>query len=196
MATVVANMSMSLDGFVADPDDGVDELFGWYFSGPVEVRTHVDWLTFGMHEPSAGHLRESFARCGAILTGRHLFDVAGGWRGAHPAGAPVVVVTHEVPHGWPREDAPFTFVTEGVEAAVAAAKEIAGDKVVAVASANVTQQCLDAGLVDELWVDLVPVLLGKGVRFFDRLATAPIRLETPAVLEGTGVTHLTYTVLR
>ena len=75
-------------------------------------------------------------------------------------GRPVVVVTHSVPEGWPRDDAPFSFVTDGIEAATERAKALAGDKVVGVNGGTIASQCLDAGLLDEIWVDLVPVLLG------------------------------------
>jgi len=87
-----------------------------------------------------------------------------------------------------------TLVTEGVESAVAQAMVVARDKVVSVASANIAQQCLNAGLLDEIRVDLAPVLLGEGIRFFDNLTSAPIELEGPRVIEGTGVTHLYYRV--
>ncbi len=106
---------------------------------------------------------------GALISGRRLFDITGGWNGNHPMGVPVFVVSHAVPDGWPRRDARFTFVTDGVESAVARAKATAGARAVAVASANVAQQCLKAGLIDEIRVDLVPVLLGEGIRFFDSL---------------------------
>ena len=104
------------------------------------------------------------------------------------------VVTHSIPGGWPRDDAPFTFVTGGVEKAIAEAKAVAGDKIGAVVSANIAQQCLTDGLLDEIVVDLVPVLLGEGIRFFDNLEGGPIELEGPQVIEGTGVTHLSYRV--
>jgi len=107
---------------------------------------------------------------GALICGRRLFDITNGWGGNHPVGAPVFVVTHTVPEGWPREDAPFTFVTDGPESAVRQAQAVAGDKVVAVATPTITQQLLDAGLLDEIAVNLVPVLLGEGIRFFDNLA--------------------------
>jgi len=106
----------------------------------------------------------------------------------------VFVVTHTVPEGWPREDAPFTFVTDGPESAVRQAQAVAGDKVVAVATPTITQQLLDAGLLDEIAVNLVPVLLGEGIRFFDNLAGSPVKLEGPTVIEGTDVTHLHYRV--
>ena len=195
MALVVANMSMSLDGFIADPADGVEHLFGWYGNGDVTVPTADPRLTFHVSEASAAHLRGMLGNVGALISGRRLFDVAEGWGGNHPVGAPVFVVTHTAPQGWPHDDAPFTFVTEGgVEQAVAQAKAVAGDKIVAIASANVAQQCLNAGLLDAIAVDLVPVLLGEGIRFFDHLSEAPVKLENPRVVEGNCVTHLYYRV--
>jgi dihydrofolate reductase len=195
MITVVANMSMSLDGFIADPADGVEHLFGWYNNGNVTVPTADARMTFHVSEASAAHLRGLFTNVGALVCGRRLFDVAKGWGGNHPTGAPVFVVTHTIPEGWPRDDAPFTFITEGgVERAVAQAKAVASDKIVAIASANIAQQCLNAGLLDAIAVDLVPVLLGAGIRFLDHLSGTPITLEDPLVVEGTAVTHLYYRV--
>lgn len=194
MALVIANMSMSLDGFIADPSDGVEHLFGWYNNGDVTVPTADAQWTFHTSAASAAYLRETFANVGALIAGRHLFDVANGWGGNHPAGVPVFVVTHSVPDGWPRAGAPFTFVTDGVESAVAQARAVAGDKIAAVGSANIAQQCLNARLLDGIAVDLVPVLLGEGIRFFDHLTRAPVKLEDPRVIEGTGVTHLYYRV--
>lgn len=194
MATVVAQMSMSLDGFVADPADGVEHLFRWYGNGDVAVPTADPRLTFHTSAASAGHLRAAFAAVGALVCGRRLFDLTGGWGGNHPTGAPVFVVTHTVPDGWPRADAPVAFVTDGLERALARAKAAAGEKVVAVASTTIAQQCLTAGLLDEIVVDLVPVLLGEGIPFFANLRGTPIALEGPRVVEGTGVTHLSYRV--
>lgn len=122
MASVVADMSMSLDGFIADPADGVEHLFGWFGNGDVLVPTADARWTFHTSAASAAHLREALANNGALVCGRRLFDVANGWGGNHPTGVPVFVVTHTVPHGWPRDEAPFTFVTEGVENAVAQAE--------------------------------------------------------------------------
>jgi dihydrofolate reductase len=195
MATVIAEMSMSVDGFVADPFDEVGPLFDWYGNGDVEVPTaQPERWTFRTSEASARYLRESLQRTGAIVAGRRLFDVAGGWGGTHPWGVPVFVVTHSLPEGWPREDAPFTFVTDGLERAVARAKATAGEGWVGVAGPNVAQQCLDARLLDEVRINLVPVLLGEGIRFFGNLSNAPLALEGPNVIEGIGVTHLRYRV--
>jgi dihydrofolate reductase len=186
---------MSLDGFIADPADGVEHLFGWFDNGDFTVPTADPHMAFHVSEASAAHLHGMLANIGALVCGRHLFDVANGWGGNHPTGAPVFVVTHTIPEGWPRDDAPFTFIIEGgVERAVAKAKDVARDKIVAIASANITQQCLNAGLLDAIAVDLVPVLLGEGIRFFDHLSGTPITLESPQVVEGTAVTHLYYRV--
>lgn len=111
-------------------------------------------------------------------------------------GGPVYVVTHSLPDGWPRPGAPFTFVTEGIERAVEQARAAAGEGLVGVAGANTVQGCLNAGLMDRLDISLVPVLMGRGIRLFDRLRTAPIRLSDPRVIEGSRVTHLIYDVER
>ncbi|HYQ63755.1 dihydrofolate reductase family protein [Actinophytocola sp.] len=194
MSKVIANMSMSLDGYVADTADGIDQLFGWMGNGEVEVPTAVEWATFRMSPASAEYMRAALAGAGALVTGRHLFDITQGWGGTHPIGVPVVVVTHEPPADWPHDET-FTFV-DGVAEAVRVAAGLAGEKNVVVASAKIAQQCLDAGLLDAIDVDLVPVLLGEGVRWFENLAKAPVRLGDPTVIEGNGVTHLAYEVIR
>ncbi|MGP4028302.1 dihydrofolate reductase family protein [Actinomadura sp. 3N407] len=188
MALVVAEMTMSLDGYIADPSDGVDELFGWYSNGPVEIPTHDPSITFRVSEASAAHLRETLDGVGAILTGRRLYDITNGWNGTHPLGGAIFLVTHRAPDDPP---AGVTVVTGGIEKAVAAASAAAGDGILGVGGAATAQACLDAGLLDEVRVNLVPVLLGKGIPFFSGPSTAPVRLDTPyRVIEGTGVTHL------
>lgn len=194
MNQVIANMSASLDGFIADQADGIDQLFGWMGNGEVEVPTAVEWATFKMSPASAQYMRDALAGVGALIAGRHLFDITQGWGGTHPLGVPVVVVTHEPPQDWPHTEN-FTFV-DSVEKAVEVARQAAGDKNVVVASAKIAQQCLNAGLLDAINVDLVPVLLGEGVRWFENLSTAPVRLGDPAVIEGNGVTHLAYPVIK
>jgi dihydrofolate reductase len=194
MSQVIANMSMSLDGYVADPADRIDELFGWMGSGDVEVPTAVEWATFKVAPASADYMRRSMSGIGALIAGRHLFDIAQGWGGTHPLGVPIVVVTHEPPADWPHAET-FTFVGDVAEA-VTVAKRRAGAKNVVVASAKIAQQCLDAGLLDAIAVDLVPVLLGDGVRWFENLGKSPVRLSDPTVVEGRGVTHLSYSVIR
>jgi dihydrofolate reductase len=195
MSKVIAIMSMSLDGFVADPDGGVGEVFDWYFaSGGVEIDTGgSDPMTFSMSEPSAEHFRDLTSDLGAVLTGRRTFDAAQGWGGNHAWG-PAFVLTHDIPAGWPRPDSTVHFVTDGVESAVAQARSAASGKSVGVHGADTIQQLLNAGLVDELQVDLAAVLLGSGVRLFDHLAGTPVVLGNPRVVAGVGVTHLRYPV--
>ena len=196
MSKVVALMSMSLDGYVADANDGVAEVFDWYFSGDVEVPTAnaSSGMTFHVSASSADHVRGLMGEVGAMLTGRRTFERAGGWDGRHPWEIPAFVVTHDVPDGWPRPGSTVHFVTDGIESAVARAKAAGDPKSVGVHGAQTIQQCLDAGLLDELHIDLAAVLLGEGVRLFDHLAQTPAVLGNPKVVTGVGVTHLRYPV--
>jgi dihydrofolate reductase len=145
---------------------------------------------------SAQHIRDVHFQIGALVTGRRQFDLTGGWGGRHPLDVPVFVVTHAIPQEWVRPDSPFTFVTDGVVRAVEQAKAVAGDKNVAIDGASISQQAIRAGLVDEIGIDLVPVLLGQGVRFFDNLGPEPIELERTSVVAAPGVTHLRFRVAR
>jgi dihydrofolate reductase len=192
MATVVADMSMSLDGFVAGPNDEVDEVFSWITAGDVTVESENPDLEYKVDEASAEELQGSNVK--ALVIGRRTFDLAGGWGGTHPVGVPVWIPTHDPPDGW--DDAPFTFVTEGVEAAVKQASEHAGDGVVGVAGASVVRQSLNAGILDAVRVSLVPYLIGNGVPYFAGLEGTPVKLGQPKVVDGNGVTHLHYDVER
>ena len=195
MSKVVAIMSMSLDGYVADRNDGVAEVFDWYFSsGDVEFQAGgSDPMTFKVAESSAEHLRGLWSELGAVLTGRRTFEVAQGWGGNHAWG-PAFVLTHQIPDGWPRRNSSVHFVTDGIESAVNQAKAAAAGKAVGVHGADTIQQCLNAGLLDEIHVDIAALLLGSGVRLFDRLAAMPAVLGNPTVIAGVGVTHLRYPV--
>lgn len=195
MSRLIAIMSMSLDGFVADRNDGVDDVFAWYFtSGDVEVRTGgVDAYTFRVSAPSAEHIRELTSTLGAVLTGRRTFEVAEGWGGCHAWG-PAFVLSHRVPAGWPRPGATVSFVTDGLESAVRQAKAAANGRHVGVHGASTIRQLLNAGLLDELSIDLVPLFLGSGVRLFDDVVEAPTVLGHPSVVQGVGVTHLRYPI--
>jgi dihydrofolate reductase len=196
MTKVYTGASMSLDGYIAGPNEtGFEHLFQWYNNGDVEVSTAMPDLSLRMTDVSAAHLRRLTEQTGSLVVGRKLFDYTNAWGGRHPMDVPVVVLTHSVPDGWEREGESFVFVSDGIEAAVAKAKEIAGDKVVGINGGTIARQCLDAGLLDEIWVDLVPVLLGAGTPFFDQLKTFPVALDGPvSVVEGKGVTHLRYRV--
>lgn len=191
MGKVISHMTMSLDGFIADPDDDPGELFDWYGAGDVAVPNPNQDVTFQVDEASAEVLR-GLTDCGALLSGRRLFDIADGWGDRHPSGAPVVVVTHQPPPDttkWPTT----TFV-DGVKEAVETAKQIAGEKDVTIASANVTQQALELGLVDEVCVSLVPVLFGKGIPHFAQ--QGHVMLEDPIVVQGHRALHLRFPVRR
>jgi dihydrofolate reductase len=195
MSKVVAIMSMSLDGYVADRNDGVAEVFDWYMhSGNVEFQTGgSDPMTFKVSAPSGKHLRALWSELGAVLTGRRTFDKAEGWGGNHAWG-PAFVLTHDIPAGWPRPNSTVHFVTDGIESAVKQAKAAAGGKAVGVHGADTIQQLLNVGLLDELSIDIAAVLLGSGVRLFDHLAGTPSVLGNPTVIAGVGVTHLRYAV--
>jgi dihydrofolate reductase len=195
MSKVVAIMSMSLDGYVADPNGGVGEVFDWYFnSGNVEITTGgSDSMTFKMSEPSAKHFRGLTSELGAMLTGRRTFEAAHGWGGDHAWG-PAFVLVHDIPAGWPRPDSTVHFVTDGIGSAVKQAKAAAAGKSVGVHGADTIQQLLNAGLLDEIHVDIAAVLLGSGVRLFDHLAGTPAVLGNPTAIAGVGVTHLRYPV--
>ena len=150
-------------------------------------------MTFRVSRPSAEHLRGLISELGAMLTGRRTFDVAQGWGGNHSWG-PAFVVTHRIPEGWPRPSSTVHFVTAGIESAVNQAKAAAAGKSVGVHGADTIQQLLNAGLLDEMSIDVAAVLLGSGVRLFDRLAGTPAVLGNPTVIAGVGVTHLRYPV--
>ena len=184
MATVVADMSVSLDGFVADSADRADKVFTWYGKPQPEQAPR---------EPTG---EADAMGLGVIVYGRRTFEVAHGWDGRHPTGAPVVVVTHSVPAGWPRQNSTVSFHTAGIQSAMATAEKIAGDKVIALGSPSIIQQCLALRMVDRLQVKVVPVLLGAGIRMFGTLGTDPVELDDPEVTEGNGVTHLYYNVAK
>ncbi len=200
MGTVQAQASMSLDGYVAKQDNTIGALFDWLQNGSVEIPTPAGDFAVHLSPLSAERWRQWVSSLGALVCGRTLFDVTGGWQGRHTLDVPIVVVTHHVPTDWveAHPDAPFTFVTDGVESAIAQAKELAGDKTVAVAGGTIARQCLDLGLLDEVAVDLVPVVMGSGNwPFFGELSSEDVLLGNPTVcIQGDRVTHLVFPVLR
>lgn len=191
MGKVISGISMSLDGFVTGPDVTREQQLG--DGGAVLHR----WL----YEPDAldAELLDGMAAgVGAILMGRRSYDLAegdGGWGDGGPAGqVPCFVLTHHAPDpSTVRAPSVFTFVTDGIHSAVKQAKAAAGDKVVGVHGASAAQQCLAAGLMDELVVSLVPVLLGSGTRLFEHLG-GQFTLERPAIVDSPNATHLSYKV--
>ena len=204
MGKVATGLSMSLDGFIAGPNDGPhsplgdggEQLFAWYSGGETEYGLPGTELVFKVSPQSAELLREVEDTMGACVTGRRTFDISGGWGGKPPLRIPTFVVTHTVPQEWVHAGSPFEFVTDGVESAVRHAKAVAGEKNVAVMAASIVQQCIGAGLLDEIVVNLVPVLLGDGVRLFEHLGATPIELQSTGVIEAPGVSHLKFRVVK
>jgi len=194
MGTVISQASMSLDGYIADPSGNVGPLFDWYGNGDVEVTGADPDRVFRVSAASAEYLRRAWSNAAASVIGRRLFDLTNGWNGRPPVGEVVFVVTHRPPEDWDFPDAPFTFVLDGVASAVAQAKALAGDRTVSVCPGNVGGQAFEAGLVDEVLVDLVPVVFGTGVRSFGDYAGSPLLLENPEIVQGDRVSHLRYRV--
>ena len=196
MGSVSTGFSMSLDGFIAGPNDEVDRLFGWYYSGDTEFPVAGGARVFKISRASAELLQEEWGAIRAIVTGRRDFDVSGAWGGKPPLDVPTFIVTHRIPQEWVKEGSPFTFVTDGVESAIEKAKKDAGDKNVGVGGSTITQQCLLAGLLDEIRIHLAPILLGAGIRLFDHLGAEPIELERTRVIDAPGVAHLGFRVVK
>jgi dihydrofolate reductase len=193
------SLSVSLDGYVAGPDDGLEHplgvggerLFAWMSAGPEDNR--VD-SRLAVPDASLPVVEAWMRDCGAMVSGRRTFDIAGGWKEGHPIDVPIFVVTHEAPTEgeWSPQ---VRFVTDGLERAVELAREAAGDRDVSVAAAAPVQQLLRAGLLDEIEVSITPCLLGRGVRLFDHLGPDPVDLEQVQVVPSDGVTHIRYRVV-
>ena len=200
MGKVMVGLSMSLDGFIAGPNDGPGNPLG---DGGGRL---FDWWTAGsqllgpddrFRPPSRSRaVVEEMFECGAIISGRRTFDIASGWGGHHPVGVPFFVLTHRVPDRWVGPGTDGTVVTDGIESALAQARAVAGGRAVAICAADVAQQFLRAGLLDEIHVHLVPLLLGDGIRLFANLEDAQFDLDCTRLVESDGVTHLSYRVLR
>lgn len=204
MARVQLDITMSLDGFVAGPNDGPElplgaggeRLHEWVY--PLASWREPHGLEGGETNSSSEVLDESLQAAGAIVVGKRMFDNAGGWGDNPPFHMPVFVLTHTAREALAKDGGTtFTFVTEGVKSAVEQAKAAAGDKNVSVGGgASTAQQCLRAGLLDELQIHVAPLLLGGGVRLFDDLGGEGIELEVTRVIESPGVTHLRYRVVK
>jgi dihydrofolate reductase len=194
MGKVIVQASMSLDGFIADTNDQVGPLFDWFDNGDVEFSGSDSSMVFHISRASADYLRAAWSNIAVDVIGRRLFDLTNGWNGRPAVGEAVFVVTHEPPTDWPFPDAPFSFVTDGVQSAVAQAQAFAGDKDVSLTAGNLVGQALRAGLVDELRIDLVPVVFGSGVRYFGNYDESTLLLEDPEIVQGDRVTHLHYRI--
>ncbi len=199
MSATVLYMSMSLDGFVAGPNEGPDNGLGdgghrlheWFLTGADADREAIPSRLAGVN----GEVVDEFMATGAVVAGRGTFEPAGGWAGDHHDGVPIFVLSRREPDSklgqWPL----VTYVND-VKAAMSEAKRAAGDKNVLVHGAGTAQLALAAGVLDELEIHLIPVLLGQGRRLFDERGPEHIELERTRVLEGDGVTHMHYRVQR
>ena len=199
MSTVVLHNVVSLDGFVADLHDDPGPLFDWYFNGdqPLTAQDLDDPAPGGLRvsATSYAYVRPMWDAIGCTVIGRHLFDITNGWEGRPPAGDHVVVVSRRPkPEGW-HPEASYHFVDD-VTAAISTARELAGDRVVAVAAGDVGGQALALGLVDEVAMDLAPVVLGTGKRFFGPVDTTHLLEDPHVVIQGDRVLHLRFRVRR
>ena len=198
MATVVMHAVVSVDGFIADENDDVGPLFEWYFNGDVQIGGEVveeRHAAFRVSQRSREYVSSLWGSIGATIQGRHLFDLTNGWEAEPPAGDHLVVVSHRPkPEGWhPEADVPFF---DDVAAAVEEAKARAGDRIVAVCAGNVGGQALALGLVDEVAMDVVPVVFGTGRRYFGPVDSQHLLEDSSVVIQGDRVLHLRYRVRR
>ncbi|MFC7546557.1 dihydrofolate reductase family protein [Plantactinospora sp. GCM10030261] len=203
MGSVIMHNVVSVDGFIADEADDVGPLHEWYFNGDTPIAEAADQRYdhsgtgngFKVSRASAEYVRTMWAGIGAIVMGRHLFDLVNGWEGQPPTGDHVVVVSHRPkPEGW-HPEASYHFVDD-VTDAVSRARKLAGKRDVAVTAGDVGGQIFGAGLVDEVAMDVVPVVFGSGKRFFGRLAGQRLLEDPHLVVQGERVLHLRFSVRR
>jgi dihydrofolate reductase len=185
MGKVVLDMTMSLDGFIAAPDDDLERLHSWGFGEP--------------HEADAEVMKAYFESAGAVIMGRGTFEDGvkkqgwGGWVDNPPYEVPIFVLSHEVPEKLSAGKTAYTFVTDGIESALDQAKAAAGDKaVIVMGGANIAQQYIKAGLLDEVMIHLAPLLLTEGKRLFEHIGVQPVELEPVQVIGSPAVTHIRY----
>ena len=193
MGTVVLYSVVSVDGFIADDNDDPGPLFDWLMSGDVALD---DSGVLNVSQASYDYTRAYWDAIAVTIVGRHVFDMTDGFDGVPPSGVDhVVVVTHRPPPQDWDPAAPFHFV-DGIEAAVAKAQELAGDRMVEVGAGELGGAFLAAGLVDEVRMDVVPVVFGSGKRFFGSVDTQHLLDGPVEAVQGDHVLHLRYVVRR
>ncbi len=198
MGTTYMHAVSSLDGYIADEHDDVGRLHEWLFNGdhPIvdEDYAEVHSAPFRVSAATAEYVRDMWARQKVLIIGRHQFDLTNGWDGHPPASDHVVVVSHRPkPEGW-HPEASYHFATS-VEAGIALARELAGDGDIGVAAGDIGGQALMLGLVDQVAIDIVPVVFGRGKSYFGSFADGQLMLGDPGVVvQGHGVLHLRYAV--
>ena len=203
MGKVVVDLSMSLDGFITGANDGIelplgeggDRLHDWIFGGKIDR----SWPSPRSSATDSNRevMDEVYETTGAVVMGRRWFDIGEKpWGDEPPFQVPVFVPTHRARETIKQGKTTFTFVTDGVASALEKAKAAAGDKDVSVGAANVAQQYLQAGLLGEIHIHLVPMLRGSGRRLFEHLGTESIELERTRVIESPDVTHIRFRVIK
>jgi dihydrofolate reductase len=191
MGTVVMHNVVSVDGYIADEADDVGPLFEWYSNGDTALGEGGGMVS----RVSAEYVQPIWDSIGAMVIGRHVFDMPNGWEGTPPAGDQMVVVSHRPkPDGW-HPEASYHFVDDVAEA-IAKARELAGERTVAVAAGDVGGQALALGLVDEVAMDVVPVVFGSGTRYFGSVDRSTLLEDPDVVIRGDRVVHLRYRVRR
>lgn len=192
MGAVFMHAVVSVDGFIADNNDDVGPLFDWYFNGDAEI---VEDGPFKVSRSSAEYVRSMWQRIGATVMGRRLFDQTNGWEGRPPAGDHIVVVSHRPkPEGWhPEASCPFV---DNVPEAIALAQQLAGDRDVAVTAGEMGGQAFALGLVDQVCMDVVPVVFGSGRRYFGSVDAQHLLDDPDVVIQGDRVVHLRYRARR
>jgi dihydrofolate reductase len=192
--------AVSADGYIADDDGQIGSLFDWLSGGDVEWKwSESDEQALRSTQASKEFMQSVYTDIGAVIMGRHTFDQTNGWNGVPEAGDHVFVVTHEAPTDWEYADtAPFTFVTDGVESAIRQARKFCGDRIVDVAAGQIGGQALRLGLIDQIVMNVVPVVFGGGRPFFGAMEPGDnVTLGDPSrVAQGNRVTHLLYDVER
>jgi len=192
MPVVVMHAVTSTDGYIADTHDDVGPLFEWYFNGDAPI---VDGGPFRVSKASADYVRDMWQSIRSMVIGRHLFDLTNGWEGSPPTGEHVVVISHRPkPDGW-HPEASYHFSGD-VRAAITKAKDLAGSGMVAVTAGDVGGQALALGLVDEVAMDVVPVVFGSGKRYFGSIDRQHLLEDPDVVIRGHRVLHLRYRVRR
>jgi dihydrofolate reductase len=194
--TIMGAAAVSLDGFIADDNDEVGPLFDWLGRGDVSWRLPGSQDEARSTQASADFMTSRYGNTAANVIGRRLFDLTSGWSGRPAAYEHVFVVTHQPTTDWEHAaTAPFTFI-DGVERAIAAAREFAGERDIDVAAGQIGGQALELGLIDQVVMNVVPVVLGSGRPFFASGGLSePLRLANPTtIVRGDRVTHLVYDV--
>jgi dihydrofolate reductase len=191
MSTVIMHAVVSVDGFIADTNDEVGPLFDWYFNGDVPIEGSPGMK---VSQASGEYVNGMWASIGVVVMGRHMFDTTNGWEASPPAGEHVVVVSHRPrPEDWHPEASHYHFAGD-VTQAITKARELAGDRVVAVCAGDVAGQALALGLVDEVAMDVAPVVFGSGKRYFGPVDGHHLLEDPDTVIQGDRVLHLRYRV--